>query len=871
MVLLGFESSIYSQDSLLHRSVSAKDLPQLTVKDSSLSKDSLNIVNKKGVNANDSTKSDTLVEKKKEGLEASVTYSSTDSIRIGVKSKMINLYGEGEIDYQDLVLKSQNVELDMDKREVYARGKVDSVGKYKGRPNFKQGSEVFDSDTLKYNFTTKKGLVYGLLTKQEEGYLHSTKTKILPDKEVQVQSGKFTTCDQEHPHFYVALTKAIVIPNDKIITGPAYLVVEDVPIPVPIPFGFFPNKKGSTSGILLPTFGSDPTRGYYFKDAGYYWSMNRYVDVILKGDIYTLGSWRTSFMSNYKVNYLFSGDFSFEYASIMVNESPATPTIKLIWNHHQAKEATKNGTFSASVNYQSSGHSKNNAQTSEDFLKPSIGSSINYSRTMFKVINLNISGTHTQNLIDSIASFSLPNVSLSANSLTPFKRNNAVGKTRWYEDIRVGYSLDAQNKLSNVKMDSTFFTKRTLSKFQMGLEHKIPISTSIKLFKYFTITPSFNYTERVLFDKITQRWSDSVNVKGVSTKGAVVQDTMKGIYRVWDYSLSTSIGTNIYGMYLFKNKVIKALRHKMTPSIAYTFTPDFGKSSYGYYSSYIDQSGKKIYYSYFGSSIYGTPANGKQSSLSFSLSNSLELKVRNRKDTVTYIKKIALIENLSISASYNFAADSMRWSEITLTGTTNLMKRISIQYSAYYDPYRVIRSQYDYNNIQRVNRFVYDSYGRLWRMDNSLLNVTTNFQLGPQNTNPTIKTSSRKTEQQFSDFSLPWTLNISYTWSLPRRYYIDSQSKLDSVTSKITQTIGFNGTINVTKNWKVGYATGWDFMANKIAYTKLDFFRNLHCWDMSFLWIPFGGMQRYEFTVKVKAGMLKDLKVDKKKSYGSPY
>ena len=869
LVLLGLESNIFSQDSVLHKSNILNDSLKLVSKDTNKTKAGIKIQINNGEKSIDSSKTDTVAKKKSEGIESPVSYTSTDSIKIGVKSKMINLYGEGEIDYEDLILKSQNVELDMDKREVYARGKMDSVGKYSGRPNFKQGSEVFDSDTLKYNFDSKKGLVYGLLTKQEEGYLHSQKTKILPDKEVQVQSGKFTTCDQEHPHFYIALTKALVIPNDKIVTGPAYLVVEDVPIPVPIPFGFFPNKKGSTSGILLPTFGSDPTRGYYFKDAGYYWSMNRYVDMIFRGDIYTLGSWRATVESNYLVNYLFRGNFSFEYAQLKLNEIKQTPTFKILWTHQQAKEATKNGTFSASVNYQSSGHSKNNAQNSEDYLKPTIGSSITYSRSIFNVINLNISGTHTQNLIDSIASFSLPNVTLSANSLSPFKRKKAVGKQRWYEDIRVGYSMDAQNKLTNVKMDSLFFTKSTLKKFQKGMEHKIPISTSIKFLKYFTITPSFNYTERWLSDKNTEHWDTSLVNKGSTTKGGVVQDTTKGFYRVWDYSFGTSIGTNIYGMYLFKNKIIKAIRHKMTPSVSYTITPDFGKSSYGYWSSYLDKNGQPVRYSNFSNSMYGYPQQGKQSSLSFSLSNSLEMKVRNRKDTVTYMKKISLIDDLSISTAYNFAADSFKLSNIKLTGTTNLMKRISIRYDASYDPYRNIKNQY--NDIQRINTFMYDSYGRLWKIDNSMLALSTNIQLGPQNSNPMAKTSYKKTEALFSDFSIPWNMNVTYTWSLPRQYYYDGNNRIDSISSKISQTMSVSGSFNVTKNWKIGYSTGWDFIANKISYTKFDFYRNLHCWDMSFLWIPFGGMQRYEFSVKVKAGMLKDLKIDKKKSYGSVY
>jgi len=833
-----------------------------------LPKDSVLMTLNKAKTSKDSLKKDSVKSTKSEGIDAPVSYRSEDSIHFLIKTKKITLYGQGEIDYEDLILKSENVELDMFKREVYARGKKDSLGNYRGRPDFKQGEEAFDSDTLKYSFDSKKGLVYGLVTKQEDGYLHSEKTKILPNKEVNVKNGKFTTCDEEHPHFYVAMTKALVIPNDKIVTGPAYLVIEDVPIPIVVPFGFFPNKKGRANGILLPTFGNDQVRGYYLKDGGIYFGIGEYADLTLKGDIYTFGSWRIASESNYTKLYKFNGNLSYTYANLKDNIDPnkKDKSFSIKWNHTQDPKASKYGSFGANVNFQTAGHSQHNAQSMNDYLSPSISSSITYSKSsIFKIANLSISGLHNQNLTDSIISVSLPNVSLSATSLTPFKRRKSVGKSHWYEDIRVGYTFDGKNKLSDVKMDSTFFSKATLDRFQMGMQHTASISTTFKLLKYFSLSPGANINDRWLFDRIDRYWSDTLTNKGSNVKGGIVETNNRDFNSVWDYSFNTSLSTNIYGMFVFKNKILKAIRHKMTPSISYNFTPSFGQ----YWSTYKDKYGDRVYYSPYSKSFYSTPSQIKSSSIGFNLSNNLELKVRNRKDTVTYTKKIALIDNFTIASSYNLAADSLQWSYIRLSGTTNLFKRISVQYSSNLDPYRVGRNKNGI--IQGKNELMFDEYGRLWRIDNSQLTLSTSLQLGPSKENVKPQNTNRNKTAYFSDFTMPWNLNITYSWSLPRKYYYTYYNTIDSITSKISQTLGVNGTINFTKNWKMSYATGWDFVANKISYTKFDFYRDLHCWDLSFMWIPFGGMQRYEFTVKVKAGMLKDLKVDKKKSYGNVY
>lgn len=859
VVIVGFENYSFSQDTLVHQSKSPKDSVPFTLVQVNHSQDSL--------------KQDTTKTVKKSSLEDPVNYNSADSICFKVKKRIINLYGSGEIVYQDLNLKSQNVELDMNKREVYARGISDSLGNYEGRPNFKQGSEEFDSDTLKYSFDSKKGLVYGLVTKQDQGYLHSQKTKVWPNKEVDVKNGKYTTCDLEHPHFYIAMTKAKVIPNDKIVTGPAYLVIEGITVPIGVPFGFFPNKKGRSSGILLPTFGYEPLRGYSFRNGGIYLGLGEKLDVTLRGDLYTLGSWRVTTDFKYKINYRFNGSFNFTYSSLVENEKKLPQTYSIQWSHTQDDKATKNGLFGANVNYQAAGFNKNNSQTVDQLYKPSISSSISYFCKILKVGNLTVSANHSQNLTDNTITLSLPSVNFSIGTFSPFKRKKAVGASRWYEDIRVSYSLVAANSLSNVKMDSTFYTKSTLNKFQNGIEHKIPISTTFKLLKFFTLTPSFNYTDRMYFDRIYKTWDDSLIVPKQTTKGGFNKiDTLKTISNVYDYNFRVSLNTTIYGMFVFKNKILKAIRHKLTPSISYTYAPNFGVDKYGYYSTYI-KNGEKMYYSLFDGQLYGTPANYEQQTLSFSLSNNLEMKVRNRKDTVTYSKKISLIDGLSIDGSYNFAKKTNQIGMISLSGNTNLMKRVDVQYSATFDPYAL-----GYNSksksYEESNRTMMDfsDNSRLWRITDDSWRVSTQYQFGP-----IAKDKSKQTVQTlgspipyFSQFSMPWNLSVSYTFSMPRKYYYFNQNnRLDSVNSTITQSISINGSVNITKNWRVQYSTGWDLQTNKMTTASLTFFRDLHCWDMSFYWIPFGYMQRYEFKLKVKASILEELKFDKKKNYNN--
>ncbi|MFQ3579526.1 MAG: putative LPS assembly protein LptD, partial [Bacteroidales bacterium] len=762
------------------------------------------------------------------------------------------------------------VEMDINKNELSAKGVRDSTDNYKGKPKFKQGTDEFTADSLKYNIETKRGFAFGIITKQEDGYLHSEHTKIMEDKRIYVKNGKFTTCDLEHPHFYVAMSKAKIVPEKQIVTGPAYLVIEDIPLPLVIPFGFFPTKRGRASGVIIPTFGEDQDQGFYMRNGGVYFGINDYIDLKLLGDFYTLGSWRTFVNSNYVKRYKFYGNFDFTFSSLVFDELRQKPSYNINWNHRQDPKARPNSNFNANVNYGAAGHNRYNARNTDEYLNTSIRSSVSYDKKFPNTpLRSSLNFTHNQNNLDSTISLSLPYATFSMSSLTPFKRKTTIGKPKIYENIRVSISSEFQNKLTNAKMDSTFYTQKTLDQFQRAFRHTIPVSTSIKFLKYFSLNPMANFTERWYFDKITKQWDDNLPVysKTDTTYGGVRVDTIKQFNRVYDISLSAGVSFKIYGMYALKNKTIRAVRHVLTPTVNFSWRPDYGRKHWGYYSWYIDSKGRVQPYSYFENGMYGVPGRGKFSTLNISLSNNLEMKVRNRKDTTTFTRKITLIEDFGISGSYNFAADSLKMSYINVYGRTNILRRVNVRYMASFDPY-VVTMDNRYKTIVRTNTYMYDKYGRPWRIENSQWEVSTGLQLGPLKDRPK---NQEKKYATYSEFKPPWSLSFNYTLSLPRKYFYNEMNLIDSVDSRVVQTLSFYSNFKITNKWSVRFNSGWDFENNKITYTTIDIVRDLHCWEMKFNWIPFGRMQRYEFLLHVKARIFQDLKVEKKQNYGDVF
>ncbi len=798
-------------------------------------------------------------------IEAKVVYQSQDSIVFDMLSQRVKTFGNSKVQYESIDLSSDFIELYISKSEIFAKGLPDSAGTgIQGNPVYKDASETFDADSMKYNFKSKQGLAFGIYTKQEDGYLHGGRTKIHANKEIHVQHGKYTTCDAKCPHFYIELTKGKVIPNDKILFGPAWLVVDEIPIPLVIPFGYFPISKGRSNGIIIPTIGEERSKGFYFRNMGLYFGLGDFVDVKLTGDVYTLGSWRSNLSSNYVKRYKFSGNVDVGYSSLVLDEIRQNPTFNVKWSHSQDAKSMNNASFSANVNYGSVGYARQNTYNTDEFLNNSVSSSVYYSKKITGTpLNFSTSLYHQQNNRDSTVYLTLPQFNLSASSITPFRRKKMVGKERFYERITVSYTGNYQNKLSGAKMDSSFYTKQTWDAFQSGVSHSIPVSTSFSVLKHLHVSPNFNYTERWYTEKLVRTWDDTKPVYSNSdtTYGGIVESQIQEFNRVYNYSYGISCNTKLYGMYQFQSPYIKAIRHIISPSMSFNMSPDFSNPKYNYYSTYQkNTAGDIASYSYFEKGIYGIPGSQKQSSLSFSINNNIEAKVRDANDTVTGYSKIKLIESLSVTGSYNFAADSLGMSLIQVGGYTTIAKRIRVNYSSTFDPYALgVKQQNTTKQVVRTNTYMLDKYGSLWRKTDESWRSGISYAFGPLQQGEKPKRTG-----EYAYWDVPWNLNVGYNISVPRKYYYNYNNELDSVSNKIQQDLSLSGKFSLSKKWNITFATGWDFEEKALSYTSVDVYRDLHCWHMKFNWIPLGDRQRWEFVIRVNADMLKDLKYEMK-------
>jgi len=804
-------------------------------------------------NSTDSLKVSVKKKKNTQKVDAPINYSSNDSVNFDIAHKKVYLFGSAVVKYKDITLEADYIELDLENNIVFATGVADSSGMTKGSPHFKQGNEEYNAKKITYNFKTKKGIITGVITEQSGGFLHSEKTKRLANGEICIKNGKFTTCDLEHPHYYIDLTKAKLIPNDKIVSGPAYLVIEDVPLPLGIPFGFFPNNKKHTSGIIIPEYGEEENRGFFLRKGGYYLALNDYVHFKLLGDIYSHGSWGANLVSQYKKRYKFSGAFDIAYQNIKIldNDIPQR-TYWFKWNHRQDPKSHPSNTFTANVNMGSSTYNLYNSVNTSNHLKNTMQSSISYSKR-WKNFNYSANLRHSQNTLDSTINLSLPEMAFSMNRIYPFKRKNKVGKTRWYEKIGISYNSNLKNTI-HVHEDS-LFNPAIIDNFKNGIKHYIPVSTSLKAFKYFTFSPSFSYTERWYLQTVERFWNDTANKSDIKN--------VNGFKRSGDYIVSAPLSTKLYGMYMLKHGPVKALRHVITPMVSFSYRPDFSNNKWKYYYDYrTDTLGNTRKYSIFERGIYGSPPSGKYGALNFNLGNNIEMKVRNRKDTVTGTKKIKLLESLSFNSSYNLAADSLNWSKISVSGRTNILRIINVTFSANIDPYSLD------NNGSIINKFEWNENKKIGRLTD--FNIATGFRFSPKNNTKKSKIKSEAYKASvlvaglpsnyldyYVDFDIPWSLNINYNY----RYSKPAFEKT------ITQTFNFSGDVNLTGKWKIGFRSGYDIVKKDFTYTSIDIYRDLHCWEMSFNWIPYGFYKSYNFKINVKASILQDLKINKRRSY----
>lgn len=799
---------------------------------------------------------------KSKDFDVPVYYNSDDSLLNDMKNRKAFLYGNAVVKYEDMTINAAFIEVDLDKKEVYAYGRTDGDS-IVGKPEFNQGDETFVADTIRYNFNSKKGIIKNVTTVYDGAYLIGGKTKLHENKHIHMTHGKFTTCDLPDPHFYFNLSKAIVIPDDKIISGPANLVVEDVPTPIGIPFGFFPNKKGGTSGIIIPEFGDEENRGFFLRNGGYYWAINDYVDLTVLGDIYSKGSWGAGMIMNYKLRYKFNGSLSFKYNRNLfgyrgLSNFSASNQYALRWKFTQDSKANPNSTFSADVNMSSTDYDKYNSYNVNNYMTSTKQSSVSYSYVFPNTpLSMSVALKHSQNSNTGSIDLTLPEFAFNMSRIYPFKRKKAVGKSRFYEKISIAYTMNATNKIRT--NDADFFNI-PYDSITNGIIHRIPINASFKLFKYTTLTPSFNYNERWYFKRFSKQWNDSENL--------LETDYASTFARVWDYNASLSWSTTIYGMFNFRKGKVKALRHVFSPNVSFSYVPDFGKEKYKYYGTYSrvmynNSTGQydtvSNMYSMFEGLPYGTPNKGGSGTVNINLGNNLEMKLRNLKDTTKDNMKIKLLESFNISTNYNIFADSLRWAPISITARTRI-KVVDISFNTTLDPYAI--AQNEYGTYQRINKALVKTNGHLVRMTIGYLTV--GFSLNSKARDKKIAEQQESLydiiygyPNSYVDFNVPWNLRVSYTFRYTKPY--------DEM--KITQTLNVSGELNITKKWKISVATGYDFEAKKMSPTTIDIYRDLHCWEMSLHVVPFGQHKSYAFQINVKASMLQDLKLNKRRSW----
>jgi hypothetical protein len=787
----------------------------------------------------------------KNAIDETVKYQALDSIIFVVDSQLVFLYGKAEVYYGEVNLKAGEIAIDQQNNKVEAKGVPDSTGKKVDNPDFSDGAQNFKAKHIIYNTKTKKGKIKEVTTVDGESYLRGESVKKDSNNVSYMQHGSYTTCNLEHPHYYFALSKLKVIPDDKIVTGPANLVVADVPTPLALPFGFFPNRKGQANGILLPTYGQANNYGFFLKDGGYYLGINEHFDVMIRGDIYTRGSWALRTESQYAQKYRYNGNFNLSYAVFKLGEQGFPNFQKrrdffVRWKHAQDPKANPGSRFSADVNFGTSSFNQLNATNANDILSNTFQSSVQYNKTFAKS-NLTLSARQSQNTNTRKFDISAPELTYAVNRFYPFKRKNPVGSARWYEDIGLTYTNSTRAQLSTI--DSLLYRgdvdwRKQVSK---GTNHIIPITSAIKLFKYFTFSPTATYTESWYLQSVRKSFDSESN--------AIVTDTINKFARARDITMNASLRTIVYGMYQFKSGPVKALRHVITPNVGFTYNPGIS----GFSTVKNEATGNTINYSRFEGAMFGAPTIVKTGFVNMGLVNNLEMKVRSSSDTVSGFKKIKIFENLSIDSRYDVLADSFQLSPFTMNLRTMPFENININMNAVADPYALS----DVSG-RRVNDFVANNGSQLARLTSMNIAVGVNLQSKQAKPKTDSKTGNKeeldeinRNRYQYVDFNIPWTLNVSYNFIYNKPAF----------TENIQQTLSFNGDINVTENWKVGMNSGFDLKQMKFTYTSMNIYRNLHCWEIRLNMVPFGFRKSYSLDINVKSSILQDLKLSRKRDW----
>jgi lipopolysaccharide export system protein LptA len=843
---------------------------------------------------NDTIKVDTIVTKPKKTskgtIDAKVTYSAAGYKKVDVINKIVVLVQNAVVNYGEIEIKADSILINMAANTLFAIGRRDTTGKVIGKPVFKEGTQEINADQITYNFKTKRAVATNIITKQDAGLLHSQFTKLLDDGTSNIAKSTYSTCDADTPHFYINLPRAKIYPGKKVISGPGNLVLEGIPLPLFLPFGYFPvQTKRAASGILIPRIGQENTRGYSLTDGGYYFAINNYFDLLVKGNIYSNGSWMVTTATDYLRRYRYSGNFQFSYANNIaghqgLDDFSQSKNYRIGWTYNQDTKAHPGSRFSASVNMSSSGFDKNNSYIVQEHVNTTRQSSISYSKSWDGTpFNFSASMNHSQNMVSKSVFLDLPKASFNMGRIYPLKSLGSSGTSKWWQELQFSYSASLDNQINTY--DTLLFTRQVWKNIKNGFQHVAPLSLLIRPFRNFSITPSVTYTGVGYTQKIVRTW-DAVN-------SVEVRDTLKGAF--YGQSLSPAISAGftpqIFGEYKFTdpNSRLQIIRHVMKPSIGFSFVPSLaGLSSkmYRQVQTVANPLSPKTEYSIFDGNIFGTPSlPSKSGNISLSLVNIVEAKVYARNDTTGKPKKIKLIDNFGISTSYNVFADSMRWAPIAMQFRTTLANNINVSANSSF-------SLYGLNSKgSTIGTYEFAQNGKIMRLTNfgtsldfslsellkgkkdqnkgaaSATNALAQGATGKETTNKSNDLSQQNSgagqrdEYGYPIFNVPWTMNLSYRLDYSK----------PALKSSITQALILTGNASITKKMSMTYTTGYDFTGKQITMTQIGITRDLHCWEMNFNWVPNGTMKMWNFTIRVKASVLADLKYERRKDFHDTY
>jgi lipopolysaccharide assembly outer membrane protein LptD (OstA) len=826
------------------------------------------------------------------GMKSITNVHAEDSTRYDAAHKMLYLYGRARVTYEDFELDADYIRVNQSTKEIFASGRIDPIThRYIGKPISKQGKDKpVTSDSLRFNYETKKGKIYNASSEQEGNFISGGQIRKLNDEEAAYRNVIYSTCDLPYPetHFGIVITKGIGEKN-QIISGPAFLEIEGIPLPIAIPFGFFPKPNSRTSGFILPTFGEDQKLGFYLRNIGYYIALNDYIDLTNTGTIYSNGSYELNTTARYMNRYKYTGSVSLSYSSTNYGlpGDPPNKDFHIDWSHSQNPNAHPGTTFTASVDAGTSGFYQHNPASEgyslQTLTQNTLRSSIAYGKVWAGTpFNFTANLSHSQDLTNKTVTLELPTFNFNMSTISPFSSKEHVGPERWYEKITLGYSLQGTNKVNNVP-ESELFQSATLTKrLQNGFQHQIPIGFNQTLFKYFQFSANANYTERWYFQSVNERFARG----SVPGRDSLVLDTISGFKRAGNYTLGASLSTKIYSTLTFKNSAVKQIRYVATPSLSFSYNPDFSDPSYGYYrtaysSATVPYQISSVKYSIFQNGVYGGPSMGKTAGLGLSLDNSIEAKLRAKStDTSQTDKKIKILEGFTISTFYNFAADSLNLSPISFSGHTSLFKdKVNVSFGGTFDPYVTeVRDSISNGQILHykipINRYTFQN-GKLPTLINANISASASlnpavFHPHPQAPAPGTTMQSMTPEQSaklallnsdpsaYVDFNVPWNMSLNYSFSYSNLY----------TNTSVSNTIMVSGDVNITPKWKVQYTTNYDFRAGRLSSaTSFGIYRDLHCWDLSMQWLPFGYYKSYTVTLRVKAAILQDLKLTKRSDY----